>query len=362
MAAVLQDAVNLYEGFVLDHAEQVSTVETLLQGIFNLMPTRMGDTEAQTELVCSIMNVWTLYNDSIFLRKRRRDAEAGTYQREVAARPSSPLAGIAAPPPPIVPKWWESGMLLLNSVAFTEVVMEIWARKKKRRWSVIIAIELLKAILKLSLLVKTRGAVLAHLKVPPRDYIKAGGQGEERHQGQQERRGAEGKRRTLLDVARENNMEASAEGRWKRYWDEQYGARLPRSEQYLPSMPTRDTIIGEVLHILRPLIYVLLVVRYGRRQWKPWLVSLLVDVLSRHFTRKGPLNDYERETSNGRTLLWLFYAARSPFYENVLSKAVHALPVPQCIAKRALAKQAYNLVSGISSTYRDIYFYTAASD
>ena len=64
----------------------------------------------------------------------------------------------------------------------------------------------------------------------------------------------------------------------------------------------------------------LLVVRYGRRKWKPWLVSLLVDVLSRHFTRKGTLNEYERETSNSRTLLWLFYAARSPFYENVLSK------------------------------------------
>lgn len=96
--------------------------------------------------VCSVMNVWTLYNDSVFLRKRRADAEAGTYAREKVARPTSPLGGVAAPPAPIVPKWWESGMLFLNSLAFTEVVLEIWARKKKRRWSAIIAIELVKCV------------------------------------------------------------------------------------------------------------------------------------------------------------------------------------------------------------------------
>mmetsp|Transcript_11189 Transcript_11189/g.45536 ORF Transcript_11189/g.45536 Transcript_11189/m.45536 type:complete len:367 (+) Transcript_11189:151-1251(+) len=364
---MLLDAVQLYDGFVLEHAEQVSTVETLLQGIFNLMPSRMGDNEAQTELVCAAMNVWAVYNDSVFLRKRRRDARQGTYARLQVPCPQSPVGGTAAPPAPIVPRWWEAGMLLLNTVAFSEVVLEIWARQRKRRWSAIIAIELLKAMVKLVLLAKSRGAVQALSKVPPRDYITPARVDEEGEEGDeatstQRRQGREGKRRTLLDVAREKERQASDVGRWRQYWAAQYSADLPEAEQYTPSMPTRDTVIGELLHIFRPLIYVLLVVRYGRRKWKPWIVSLVVDMLSRYFTRKGPLNEYERETSNSRTLAWLFYLARSPCYEQVVSRAVHAVPAPQCITKRALFKQAYRMVSGISATYRDIYFYTAASD
>lgn len=119
------------------------------------------------------------------------------------------------------------------------------------------------------------------MKVPARDYISMSGyvahllsdcllrrsigyfgcadavsrQGEESEEGQRETQGDESKRRTLLDVAREKEMAASPEGKWRQYWDAQYGAALPRSEQYLPTMPTRETVVGEVLHIIRPLIY-----------------------------------------------------------------------------------------------------------
>ena len=35
---------------------------------------------------------------------------------------------------------------------------------------------------------------------------------------------------------------------------------------------------GEVLFIVRPLIYVLLIRKYGIRSWKPWLLSLAMDL------------------------------------------------------------------------------------
>lgn len=36
-------------------------------------------------------------------------------------------------------------------------------------------------------------------------------------------------------------------------------------------------VVGEVLLILRPLLYVLLIRRYGLRSWLPWLLSLAFD-------------------------------------------------------------------------------------
>lgn len=36
--------------------------------------------------------------------------------------------------------------------------------------------------------------------------------------------------------------------------------------------------MGEVLCIIRPLVYVLFIRKYGIRSWTPWLVSLAVDL------------------------------------------------------------------------------------
>jgi Peroxisomal membrane protein (Pex16) len=44
---------------------------------------------------------------------------------------------------------------------------------------------------------------------------------------------------------------------------------------------------GEVLAIVRPLIYVSLLRRWGRRSWLPWLGSLACDLLSRLLTLRG---------------------------------------------------------------------------
>lgn len=37
-------------------------------------------------------------------------------------------------------------------------------------------------------------------------------------------------------------------------------------------------LIGEVIHILRPVIYVLFIRKFGIKSWTPWLVSLAVEL------------------------------------------------------------------------------------
>lgn len=44
----------------------------------------------------------------------------------------------------------------------------------------------------------------------------------------------------------------------------------------LKSSPRRR--IGEYIYMMRPLVYVLLVMRYGKRSWTPWVVSLLMEL------------------------------------------------------------------------------------
>lgn len=41
------------------------------------------------------------------------------------------------------------------------------------------------------------------------------------------------------------------------------------------------------MHILRPLVYVCLLKRYGLRSWRPWLLSLALDLLSQGALQQG---------------------------------------------------------------------------
>lgn len=42
-------------------------------------------------------------------------------------------------------------------------------------------------------------------------------------------------------------------------------------------------LVGEVVHIFRPLVYVLLIRKFGIKSWTPWLVSLAVELTSLGF-------------------------------------------------------------------------------
>eukprot|EP00891_Asterochloris_glomerata_P000315 jgi/Astpho2/315/Aster-02199 len=102
----------------------------------------------------------------------------------------------------------------------------------------------------------------------------------------------------------------------------------------------RTITAAEWLFILRPLLYVLMLKKYGRRSWKPWLVSLALEVVSSRMTAAGVhaattaqvqrptdciqrlymprsfrLTPAEQREITRRKLLWMFYLIRSPFFE-----------------------------------------------
>ncbi|KAL6848547.1 hypothetical protein ACP4OV_021841 [Aristida adscensionis] len=102
--------------------------------------------------------------------------------------------------------------------------------------------------------------------------------------------------------------------------------------------------LGEVVHIFRPLVYVLLIRKFGIRSWTPWLVSLAVELTSlgihSHATdlnqRGGKvlqLSSAERDELKRRKMMWALYVMRDPFFANYtkrhLQKAEEVLnPVP----------------------------------
>ncbi|XP_065864792.1 peroxisome biogenesis protein 16 isoform X2 [Euphorbia lathyris] len=85
-------------------------------------------------------------------------------------------------------------------------------------------------------------------------------------------------------------------------------------------------VMGEVLFITRPLIYVLFIRRYGIRSWIPWFISLAVDfagigfltkITKANHVEKGQhfhLTVSEKDELKRRKLLWALYLMRDPFF------------------------------------------------
>lgn len=71
-------------------------------------------------------------------------------------------------------------------------------------------------------------------------------------------------------------------------------------------------VMGEVMFITRPLIYVLLIRKYGIRSWFPWCISLAIDVtgmgilssvtMSRHGRKDQQLHLSDQEKDEVRVL------------------------------------------------------------
>ena len=130
-------------------------------------------------------------------------------------------------------------------------------------------------------------------------------------------------------------------------------------------------VAGEVLHVVRPLVYVAMLRRYGARSWTPWLTSLAVEVSSTVLTSAGgrlqqrkpskqPVwSEAEQRELLRRKLLLLYYLIRSPMYETAVRQAVQRVQgvcsyVPLV---RSVVDKGVEILEGVQSYYT----YTAAS-
>ncbi|WOL05562.1 peroxisome biogenesis protein 16 [Canna indica] len=95
---------------------------------------------------------------------------------------------------------------------------------------------------------------------------------------------------------------------------------------FLKGLSGRLFVTGEVLYVLRPLVYVLLIKRYGIQSWKPWLISLSMDLAGMSLLSKSTslcprsddkyyqLSTSEKDELKRRKLLLALYIMRDPFF------------------------------------------------
>ncbi|KAG1663198.1 Peroxisomal membrane protein PEX16 [Nymphon striatum] len=84
------------------------------------------------------------------------------------------------------------------------------------------------------------------------------------------------------------------------------------------------SIRGELIHVMRPLIHLSTLYCFGSLSWKPFLIAFLSDVVSLKILsrQRQAMNKLEKKELDRRKVNLLFYVLRSPFFNQYTKKRI----------------------------------------
>jgi len=374
-----------YERYLLRNATQISNLESSLRTLTYFLPGRFQDAELVSEALFSVLNLAGVYNDYVLSRAVAQNSKG-------KRRPD----GVEVPPRNrYLCSWWSASTafrnlsLCLTLVQYTEVFMEMIAQKKlgqEKKWRFILAIELLKVCCRIALLQVTQQRTIVHPQHLDRhlDLVQVQGIFESDPLVSAEVNGSPvheyawsftGKRtgkcyEKLAMVTRTRGTTSLTNGLGKADDVEEYlmervvtrGAMTPGTDLIPPLRGMR--LVAEYLYFLRPVIYVMMVRKYGGKAWKPWWIAFLVDLLSRMLVRtttNWPFDvaDLQKNELVRRDRQMIYYLLRNPLYETFTKERLNAM------SDWLNCKPALSILGGVLKAYQplweSLYFYMAAS-
>ncbi|KAK3570905.1 hypothetical protein QTP86_029354 [Hemibagrus guttatus] len=189
---------------------------------------------------------------------------------------------------------------------------KLW--REPGRWLVVVLIQIAKAILRILLLFWYKSGIQTSPPIIPLDrdiqlYNRDQGNAEEDITFIGQRSG-----RVVRPLRSVPSLQS-------RLWGGPHRERKRREqEEDLQARPTPlglQETIAESLYIARPIVHLTALGICGRRSWKPWLISGILEITSFSLlsdTMKT-LNRKERAEMRRRAFLLLYYLLRSPFYD-----------------------------------------------
>ncbi|KAJ6679565.1 PEROXISOMAL MEMBRANE PROTEIN PEX16 [Salix purpurea] len=309
-----------YKKWVRRNKDYVHSLESLANGLTWLLPERFSASEIGPEAVTAILGIITAINEHII----------DTTSTQTSAGPVEPDSFPYS--------------LCTSAIKDLETLVEVAAQHyygDDKKWNFIAVTEATKVLVRLALFQNSGYKMLLHGGETPNtekhsDFSSSqhnGGdfRGHGAHRGSNEQNSWNLEGRALSALSRfGENARMGSDPVWLRGVQHQQAIMEPPPQMI--ERPSLSMILsekgvqgalflmGEVLFITRPLIYVLLIRKYGIRSWIPWFLSLAVDAIGAGFStqivksRDYHLTASEQDELKRRKLLWALYLMRDPFF------------------------------------------------
>lgn len=304
-----------YENWVVANNGLVEKLEGLCHTLFFLSPTRVRDSEIRSESMYTGVNLLSLYHEHI-----RHKHGIGTGR----------LGGVT--------------LTALRAVQMVEVMAEmagiIVLGHGRAKWRLILAIELLKMGLRAILLRERRGAMLIEqVGRDPSDFSSQAKPADPFQTIEQQRGG-----QTQQVVGRRSGV-----------------CFRTRSGGTQGQRGSQQELLAELLHMSRPVVYLLACLKAQKSAWWPWVLSLAMDLLQLRLRHaEGPRSALEAEEVSRRRGDLQYYLLRDPVYKS-FTKPLATLVHLRVLSKIPLIGAISELFLGISESMNALHFYKAAS-
>lgn len=286
---VLENIKNRYSKFPIE----IKKLCSYMRVISYIIPARIDDTNILAELLFSMSKVLEFLNEVV----------QGNYTLILKGEPYGLLSG------------W------LNVLECLEVFLELAVSHKygeKGRWVIIAIIQILKAVIRLLLLIEHKSGIQSTPLLLDRctqstncesvwDEVCARESSSKSHS----------KYFKLENCGRVVRKLHSAPPLEERSWNTDDLLSPDNSKTTVSELNSLQTF-AEVLHISRPPVHLLSTYKYGLSSWKPWLFSVIMDTSS--LLLMGNTQKYtvsEKAELKRRVILLMCYVLRSPFYDRV---------------------------------------------
>lgn len=312
-----------YEAFILDNVSQVNAIESALRSLTYILPGRFSDAELASEALFSLLNLVGLYHDTILTKTSHQLSSDGT-RASIFNRYTRTLIDSSA--------LYKKCAYLLSFLEYSEVLLEMLALKSRGirgKDNMVVLVELIKMLLRLSLFKLSNSKTLLSPPHPEREQ-------------------------TLKDGAQESQLKVKNIWQGKRtgFFHPNIGSLKKAGTTVLDYKPyifskvlDRDTAckaenlviklyglgsLAEILYILRPLLYVLAIRKFGRKSWTPWIFSVALDLLSLHLKGQyfeennliSKLSSLEIHERKRRVILLSYYLLKGPFFKLITKPAL----------------------------------------
>mmetsp|Transcript_21878 Transcript_21878/g.70678 ORF Transcript_21878/g.70678 Transcript_21878/m.70678 type:complete len:326 (+) Transcript_21878:1353-2330(+) len=258
----------------------------------------------------------------------------GTCNRHVLA------AEEGAPIPP-----WPLWLALVEQV---ELLAEMSAERSlgdEKKWAVVAWVEAVKAALRVRELGRTRGTMLIDGGATPNE-----------EGGSRDQRSTFSRVGGSCVTAASPEVLACAVQRFRQRHCVSALAPSPSVTNLTTSTPVGSVLTrwespdgralgAELIRVVRPVLYVLMIRRYGARSWTPWTTSLLLDLAALRLMHDAPStsSEQEKEETKRRRMMLLYYLLRTPAFElfthpplKVVHGALKPLPIVGFLLDRAV--------------------------